>query len=57
MYIQEHAISEVKQILHDPFKINLGEARYFLRIEIIRDDTGIQLTQRKYADLLKDTGF
>lgn len=56
---QEYAIATVKQRLYDLLKIkDLGEARYFLRMEITRDATGIQLAERKYAlDLLKDTGF
>lgn len=52
-------IVEVKQVLHDLFKIkDLGEARYFLGMEITKGDQGLVLTQRKYAlGLLKDTGF
>lgn len=56
---QEDAIAEVKSTLHDLFKIkDLGEARYFIRMEMTRDNKGIQLTLRKYTlDLLKDTNY
>lgn len=41
------------------FKIkDLGEAKYFLRTEITKDDGGLVLSQRKYAlDLPEDMGF
>lgn len=52
-------IGTVENILHVILRIkDLGEARYFLGMEITRDAQGIQLTQRKYAiDVLKETGF
>ncbi|XP_021897967.1 putative invertase inhibitor [Carica papaya] len=37
---------------------DLGTLRYFLELEIARNDTGITLCQRKYAlDLLTETGY
>ncbi|CAA7049128.1 unnamed protein product [Microthlaspi erraticum] len=53
------AVSELKAHLHAAFKIkDLGVARYFLGMEIARNDSGISVSQRKYAlDLLSDTGM
>lgn len=54
-----NALTKVKGSLHDLFKIkDLGEAKYFLGMEIIKTGQGIHLIQRKYAlDLLKESGF
>lgn len=43
-------INEVKAYLHSTFTIkDLGEAKYFLGIEIARSEEGIVLSQRKYV--------
>nr|KYP63573.1 hypothetical protein KK1_018152 [Cajanus cajan] len=48
-------IEEIKRRLDKEFSIkDLGNARYFLGMEIARSNEGIQLYQRKYTiDLLK----
>lgn len=52
-------IQLVKDSLHAKFRIkDLGEAKYFLGLEIARSSAGIVLNQRKYAlELLSDSGL
>ena len=52
-------IIEVKKFLDKTFKIkDLGSLKYFLRIEVVRNGTGIHINQRKYAlDILLDCGL
>lgn len=43
-------IRHAKDTLNKAFKVkDLGQLRYFLRIEILRSDKGILLDQRKYV--------
>ncbi|KAL0307075.1 UNVERIFIED_CONTAM: Retrovirus-related Pol polyprotein from transposon RE1 [Sesamum radiatum] len=50
-------ISKVTTYLHELFTIkDLGEAKYFLGLELARSDHGLQVTQHKYLqDILHDT--
>ncbi|KAL0439797.1 UNVERIFIED_CONTAM: Retrovirus-related Pol polyprotein from transposon RE1 [Sesamum latifolium] len=52
-------IQNVKVYLHDLFSIkDLGNARYFLGLEIARNSSGTYLAQTKYTlDIIKDTGL
>ncbi|KAL2232558.1 UNVERIFIED_CONTAM: Retrovirus-related Pol polyprotein from transposon RE2 [Sesamum indicum] len=52
-------IAQVKQYLHQLFTIkDLGDARYFLGLEIVRGSSGLYITQTKYIlDIVKDTGL
>lgn len=52
-------ITTVSNLLDNAFKIkNLGNLRYFLGLEVARNNTGIHLSQRKYTlDILKDCGM
>ncbi|XP_038683083.1 uncharacterized mitochondrial protein AtMg00810-like [Tripterygium wilfordii] len=52
-------IQSIKDHLHSCFKIkDLGSLKYFLGLEITRSNSGLMVTQRKYAlDLLHDSNF
>ncbi|KAK5838940.1 hypothetical protein PVK06_007688 [Gossypium arboreum] len=52
-------IEELKGVLNTTFKMkDLGNLRYFLRIEVLRSNEGIVLSQKKYVhELIEDTGF
>ncbi|KAH9796155.1 retrovirus-related pol polyprotein from transposon RE1 [Citrus sinensis] len=52
-------IKRLKKILATEFDIkDLGSLRYFLGMEVARNNTGISVSQRKYViDLLKETGM
>ncbi|KAK4402749.1 Retrovirus-related Pol polyprotein from transposon RE1 [Sesamum angolense] len=52
-------IQAVKSYLHDLFTIkDIGEARYFLGLEIARNSKGSYVAQTKYIlDIVKDTGL
>nr|XP_043638237.1 uncharacterized mitochondrial protein AtMg00810-like [Erigeron canadensis] len=54
-----HEIEKFKSVLTEKFLIkDLGELKYFLGIEILKDKNGVCLSQRKYClDLLKDFGL
>lgn len=49
-------IKSVKDYLHSLYTIkDMGQAKYFLGIEMTRDSTGIMISQMKYAaDIIKD---
>ncbi|KAL2239868.1 UNVERIFIED_CONTAM: Retrovirus-related Pol polyprotein from transposon RE1 [Sesamum indicum] len=52
-------LQRVKSYLHDLFTIkDIGDARYFLGLEIARNSDGIYLAQTKYIqDIIADTGL
>ncbi|KAL2233050.1 UNVERIFIED_CONTAM: Retrovirus-related Pol polyprotein from transposon RE2 [Sesamum indicum] len=52
-------IAQVKHYLHRLFTIkDLGDARYFLGLEIARSSSGLYIAQTKYIlDIMKDTGL
>ncbi|KAL0292174.1 UNVERIFIED_CONTAM: hypothetical protein Scaly_2601000 [Sesamum calycinum] len=52
-------IQTVKDYLHSLFTIkDIGDARYFLGLEIARSSIGIYVAQTKYAmDIVRDTGL
>ena len=55
----EGAIAQVKAFLHEQFTIkDMGQAKYFLGLELARSDKGLYVHQRKYVlDILNDTGL
>ncbi|XP_016191967.1 uncharacterized protein LOC107632833 [Arachis ipaensis] len=52
-------INKIKSVLDDLFKIkDIGDLKFFLRLEVARSDKGIALYQRKYVvDMLTNYGF
>lgn len=52
----EILIKEVKSKLHEAFTIkDLGEANYFLGVELLKTTEGLYINQRKYVmDILSD---
>ncbi|CAN1165361.1 Retrovirus-related Pol polyprotein from transposon TNT 1-94 [Linum perenne] len=52
-------VEDVKQRLKSHFKVkDLGQLRYFLGLEIARNETGISMCQRKYClEMIEDTGL
>jgi hypothetical protein len=52
-------VSKFIQLLNDRFKLkDLGQLKYFLSLEIARNEFGISVCQRKYAlEVLEDTGM
>lgn len=52
-------IQEIKNFLHNKFTIkDMGEAEFFLGIEIHHDQNGISISQRKYIlDILQEPNF
>jgi hypothetical protein len=50
-------VRKLKRFLHNHFRIkDLGNLKYFLRIEVAYSKQGIAISQRKYIlDILKDT--
>ncbi|KAL2242589.1 UNVERIFIED_CONTAM: Retrovirus-related Pol polyprotein from transposon RE1 [Sesamum indicum] len=57
--VSMNSIQEVKLYLNELFTIkDLGEAKYFLGLELARSEQGIVVTQNKYAlDIITDIGL
>ncbi|BBH03234.1 RING/U-box superfamily protein [Prunus dulcis] len=55
----DRAIQDLKKFLHTSFQIkDLGNLKYFLRVEVARSKKGISISQRKYTlDILEDAGL
>lgn len=55
----ENIIKEVKDQLHEAFTIkDLGQASYFLGVELLKTKKGLYVNQRKYIlDILDDAGL
>ena len=55
----ENKIKEVKEQLHQAFTIkDLGQASYFLGVELLKTEKGLFVNQRKYImDILDDAGL
>ena len=55
----EAEIGRIKQRLAQDFEMkDIGNLRYFLKMEATRNKNGISISQRKYVlDLLQDTGM
>lgn len=55
----EECIHELKMVLNEAFTIkDLGNLRYFLGIEVARNEKGVVINQRKYTmDLVNDMGL
>lgn len=53
------AVSNLIQFLNNKFKLkDLGSLKFFLGLEIARNDSGISVSQSKYAlEILQDTGL
>ena len=52
-------VTKLKEFLNDKFKLkDLGDLKYFLGQEVARSNTGISISQRKYAfELLEEAGL
>ncbi|KAK4382735.1 Retrovirus-related Pol polyprotein from transposon RE2 [Sesamum angolense] len=54
----ESALHAVRDYLDDLFTIkDLGQAKYFLGLELARSSHGLQVSQHKYLDILADTSM
>lgn len=55
----EELIKEVKEQLHKAFTVkDLGQASYFLGVELLKTENGLYVNQRKYImDILNDVGL
>ncbi|KAL0386347.1 UNVERIFIED_CONTAM: Retrovirus-related Pol polyprotein from transposon RE1 [Sesamum latifolium] len=57
--VSKSKITEVKEFLHSAFTIkDLGNAKYFLGLEIARSSSGTSITKHKFIrDIITDTGL